>query len=112
MVASKAYSNYKASRQQIEQSLETQLAETSKAKTELETAKQDLETTYATKQEEFTGTVSKLSEQLVDLSNNNETLNTTINQVTEERTMFVNKYNATAKELEEYKKKFGTLYVK
>lgn len=111
-IAGKAYSNYKQSRQQIEQSLQTQVAEISKAKTELEGSKEELETQLSTQQTQYTDTVTKLSNQLADTQQDYHTTVEQLKTVTDERNMFVNKFQASQKELEEYRKKFGTLYVK
>jgi len=111
VVASKAYSNYKEKRQQIEENLQTVNTQLSTKIAETQTGKEEAETTLATKQTEFTDTVSGLSGQVADLSNNNETLNTTIRQVTDERNLYSRQLKTAETELAEYKKKYPPLHV-
>jgi len=106
LVASRAYSNYKATRQQVEQNLQTANAELSKTVTEVQTAKEEAEATFATKQTEFTDTMSKLGTQVSDLSKTNTTLSRQLAQVTKERNDFSSKINALAKEAEELRNKY------
>jgi len=112
VLASRAYSNYKQSRQQVEETLQTTNVQMSETITQLQASKEEAEATLTAKQTEYTDAVTKLSGQLADGQEDYRVAMQDVTRLTEERNMLSNKIKAITTQLEDYQKRFGELYVK